>query len=45
MIFSFFLGGYVFMSMRKDVNQDLDVEMFIKLTSAGSVLEETVRPW
>lgn len=31
-----FIGGYIFLSMRKDVNQPVDHELFFKLTG-GSV--------
>ena len=30
-----FIGGYIFLSMRKDVNAPLDDELFYKMTASG----------
>ena len=33
-----FIGGYIFLSMRKDVNAPLDDEMFYKLTGGWNII-------
>ena len=33
-----FIGGYIFLSMRKDVNAPLDDEMFYKLTGGWNTI-------
>lgn len=33
-----FIGGYIFLSMRKNVNQKLDDETFFKLTGGWNVI-------